>query len=93
MLCRYGAPYSDMTALKGTAYDELSLPYDINSIEYHEYEVITDGVFVRCIVKRGIVAPMFDSPGGAVQFQHERIIQAELETGRLREDMQWLVTK
>ena len=33
---------------------------------------------------------MFDSPGGEIQFLHQRSIDDEIVSGRLREMMTWL---
>lgn len=44
-----------------------------------------DGVQKKCMVQRGKVAPMFDSPGGAVQYKHYQSIAKELDDGVLME--------
>ena len=70
-LLRYGNPDGSYTAPKGTAYELLSLPYEKNSMEYNEYRVIADGVVAEvCRAERGRVAPLFDQPGGGVQYYH-----------------------
>ncbi len=70
-LLRYGNPGGSYTAPKGTAYEQLSLPYEKNSMEYNEYRVVADGVRVEvCRAERGRVAPLFDQPGGGVQYFH-----------------------
>ena len=92
-LCRYGNGNGKMSTLVGTAYENLGLPYKKETVEYHEYEVVADGVTVRCIVTRGKAAKMFDSPGGAIQFLHKRSINEEVETGRLKEVYGWLKKK
>lgn len=58
------------TAPKGTKFEQLSLPYFKDTMEYNEYRVIADYLDVVCIVDRGVVAPGFDSCGGAVQYKH-----------------------
>lgn len=74
MLIRYGSEIGSFTAPKGTLYEELSLPYDKESVFYHEYEVIADSIKVialkKCVVDRGKVAPGFDFPGGGIQYLH-----------------------
>jgi hypothetical protein len=92
-LCRYGGANGRSTTLLGTPYEKLGLPFRKETMEYHEYVVSADGISVRCIVTRGRVAPMFDSPGGAIQFLHKREIAAELDEGCLEEVMEWLTKK
>ena len=69
-LLRYGNEIGHFTAPAGTPYEQLSLPYKKETVEYHEYEVIADGLTVTCIVEKGIVAKGFGMPGGAVQYLH-----------------------
>ena len=70
-LLRYGNPDGSYTAPKGTEYEQLSLPYEKDSMEYNEYRVIADGILVEvCRAERGRVAPLFDQPGGGVQYFH-----------------------
>ena len=82
-----------MTTLAGTKYEYLGLPYKKDTIEYHEYEVVADGITVHCIVTKGKAAKMFNSPGGAIQFLHKRSIDEEIKTGRLKEVYTWLEKK
>lgn len=70
LLIRYGGETGSYTAPKGTPYELLGLPYVMETSEYHEYRVIADSITVYCNVQRGKVAPIFDSPGGAVQYYH-----------------------
>ena len=51
-------------------YDKLSLPYVRSTVEYHKYRVASKALPVYRRVDKGVVAPMFDSPGGAVQYYH-----------------------
>lgn len=88
-ICRYGFWGGFFTTTKGTDYVLLGLPYDKKTIEYHEYKVTND-LRVDCIVKKGIVAPMFSSPGGGVQFKHKQPIFLECEDGYLQEDFSWI---
>ena len=74
-LIRYGSEIGSYTAPAGTLYEELSLPYEKESVFYHEYEVIADSITVtsfvkKCEVERGKAAPGFDYPGGGVQYFH-----------------------
>lgn len=70
LLIRYGTEFGRNTAPKGTPYEQLGLPYLKDTVEYHEYEVIADSIKVYCEVLRGRVAPIFDSPGGGIQYFH-----------------------
>ena len=92
-LCRYGKSNGYTTALLNTPYEKLGLPYVKETQEYHEYEVIADGLTVKCIVTRGRVAPMFNSPGGAIQFLHKVRIIEEINSGKLKEVTSWLNKK
>lgn len=69
-ILRYGTEAGNYTAPKGTPYEKLALPYLKETLEYNEYRVITDGLKVKCQVKKGVVAPSLDSSGGAVQYWH-----------------------
>ena len=89
-IVRYGKPTGRFTADKGVCYNELSLPYEEASIEYHEYIVIADGLKVCCNVLKGKTAGMFGSTGGAVQYLHFQTILREMEDGKIKEDFQWL---
>jgi hypothetical protein len=88
ILCRYGSSFGRFTTLKGTDYNLLGLPYVKETIEYHEYIVSID-VHVECHVTKGIVAPKFNSVGGAIQFKHLQPILLECEDGILQEDVRW----
>ena len=89
MLCRYGSAKGNFTTLKGTPYENLSLPYVKETIEYHEYKV-TEDISVNCYVTKGLVAPKFKSSGGAIQFMHKQTIGLECEDGFLQEDFVWI---
>ena len=71
-LCRYGTEYGRYTTYVGAMYEQLALPWDIHSVQYHEYEVVADGLNVALVVTKGIVGPQpgFGSEGGAIQFLH-----------------------
>jgi hypothetical protein len=88
IICRYGTPYGRFTTVKGTDYDMLGLPYKIKTIEYHEYQV-TEDLSVECVVDKGLVAPQFNSMGGAIQFKHKQMITLECEDGCLKEVSLW----
>ena len=92
-LCRYGVETGKTTSPVGTPYELMALPYKKETLEYHEYEVIADGVLVQCIVTKGKAAAMFNSEGGAIQFVHQRRIVEELVTKRLKEVTTWLENK
>lgn len=74
MLIRYGYESGSYTAPEGTEYQELSLPYAKETIEFHKYRVIADGIKVVCEVTRGRVAPAFEQPGGGIQYKHHKNI-------------------
>ncbi len=93
MLCRYGNENGNSTTLVNTPYEKLGLPYKKETVEYHEYKVMADGVTVKCIVTKGRVAPMFNSKGGAIQFLHKQSILAEVNSGKLKEVIAWLTEK
>ena len=81
ILIRYGYESGSYTAPDGTQYDELSLPYVQDTMEFHKYRVIADGITVTCLVNRGKVAPSFGLKGGGVQYKHHmnilRCLQAK----------------
>ena len=85
LLVRYGNERGYMTTDYGTPYELLGLPYVPETVEYHVYEVIADNVVVKCQVKKGIVSPMFNSEGGAIQYKHSQSIFAEIADGKLKE--------
>ncbi len=89
VLCRYGREEGSFTTNKGTPYELLGLPYIKETIEYHEYEVISSDVMVACEVTKGLVAPAFKSRGGVVQYKHDNPIKDELADGKLREVFLW----
>ena len=80
---RYGSEIGHFSAPKGTSYEKLSLPYLPESVEYNEYKVIADNVRIICVVDKGIVAPGFDSAGGAVQYLHPITIRESVKKGML----------
>lgn len=90
VLCRYGRSIGFFTTFKGTPYSKLGLPYIPETIEYHEYIDIADGVEVECKVVEGIVAAAFNSEGGATQFLHPTAIMNEIMAGKLKEDFAWI---
>ena len=51
---------------------------------YNEYRVIANNIEVVCMVDMGIVAPGFDSPGGAVQYFHPITIRESIKRGFLK---------
>ena len=83
ILIRYGNEMGHFTAPYGTKYEGLALPYKKETIEYNEYRVIANDVEVVCLVDKGIVAPGFDSPGGAVQYFHPITIRESIKRGLL----------
>ena len=80
-ICRYGSEAGKYTTYVGSPYEQLALPWDINTVQYHEYEVIADGLKVSLVVTKGIVGPQpkFHSRGGAIQFLHNYTIEQEVK--------------
>ncbi|MCR4989884.1 MAG: TNT domain-containing protein [Lachnospiraceae bacterium] len=85
LICRYGNIRGRITTDLESKYENLSLPYIKESVEYHVYRVVADGLKVKCTVSKGKVAPMFDSNGGAVQYKHYQSIANEVNQGKLEE--------
>lgn len=83
IIIRFGNEWGQYTAPQHTRYEEVSLPYALESIEYHEYRVIADGLPVQCIVEKGRVAPMFNQPGGGIQYRHEETIRLLIQNEQL----------
>ena len=94
MLLRYGTPGGYYTAPKGTAYEELSLPFEKDSMEYNEYRVINRSLTVEvCQCERGRAAPLFDQPGGGIQYYHKQSV-AELVRKNLLERIElWQISE
>ena len=91
MLARYGSPMERTTAPCGTPYELLALPYRLDTIEYHQYRVIADGVTVKCKARRGRTREMFERLGGAVQYRHDHSIEEEISMGILEEEFSWML--
>lgn len=70
LIARFGTPFGSFATDFGTPYHMLGLPYIKETVEYHVYRVLKD-----IQVMKGVVAPIFNSPGGGVQylFYKERI--------------------
>ena len=85
LLCRYGPLMGRTTTDYGTPYENISLPYIKETVEYHIFRVIADGLIVQCIVTKGKTAPMFEQPGGAVQYKHYQSLIKEVESDKLEE--------
>lgn len=84
ILIRFGSEYGKFTSPHGTHFEQVSLPYTIESLAYHEYRVISDSLTVRCIVDKGKVAPMFNQPGGGTQYLHSHTIHVLLRKSILK---------
>lgn len=78
-LIRFGNETGTFTAPIGTPYETLALPYIQETVEYHEYKVISDNLTVECEVCKGVVAPGFGSQGGGIQYKHSITISASLK--------------
>ena len=82
-IIRYGSPLGRFFAPQNTEYEQLSLPYLEDSIEFSVYSIIADGVIVKCIMKKGIVAPAFNRKGGGIQYLSEYTVKELLRTRRI----------
>ena len=89
-IIRYGSPNGKFTAVYGTSYDEISLPYKVESIEYHEY-IVTKAFNVKVIVAKGIVAEDHGRKGQGTQYMHRQSISEEIAEGNLKEVKTWIV--
>ena len=69
-IIRYGGEMGYYSTPAETQYEELSLPYIKETVEYHRYRVNAKYLVLTCVVEKGRVAPGFGSPGGAVQYLH-----------------------
>lgn len=85
LLCRYGNTRGRLTSDINSEYENLGLPYIKETVEYHIYRVIVSSLKVQCTVQKGEVAPMFNSPGGAVQYKHYQSIAKELAQEKIEE--------
>lgn len=83
IIIRYGKESGYYTAPQGTDYDKLAMPYIKETVPYNEYKVISKSLFVTCVVEKGIVAPGFDSEGGAIQYYHSLTIFESIRKGIL----------
>lgn len=63
IIARYGSEHGHYATDVGTTPAELSLPYDTDTQEYHEYRICSD---VAC--RSGKISPAFDMPGGGTQY-------------------------
>lgn len=89
IIIRYGREDGRFTAPQGTPYENLSLPYIKESIIYNEYRVTVDDYKVYQVTQ-GIVAPAFNSKGGAIQYLHKNFILQDVESGDLERVNLWL---
>lgn len=90
LISRYGDEGGRFTSPLGTPYECRGLPFKVVTCQYHEYEVIADGVSVQLIVTKGVTAPAFNSKGGGIQYKHVQSISEEIRDGKLREVTSWL---
>lgn len=65
LIARYGHPSGQYASPYGTPYEQLSLPYLQETMEYHVYKVIKP-ITVECEI--GTSAPAFGQPGFGIQF-------------------------
>lgn len=93
MLSRYGSPRGRLTSSVDTPYEKRSLPYISDTIEYHEYEVIADGIKVVCNVTEAKIYPAFLSIETGFQYEHKQSIAKEIASAKLREVFSWIEQK
>lgn len=93
VISRYGNNRGRLTASVETTYEERGLPYAPDTIEYHEYEVIADGVVVSCIVTKSKIFPAFSTTIGGFQYEHKQSIAKEIAEGKLKEIFTWIDQK
>lgn len=89
-LVRYGPLEGRNSSDIGTPYEDVSLPYYVSTVEYHELIVCKD-INVMVIVKKGIVAADFGRRGMGVQYTHEESIKTSIEKGKIKEVKTWLI--
>ncbi|WP_207727378.1 TNT domain-containing protein [Clostridium vitabionis] len=88
LLWRFGNPEGKFTTKNETEYNELSLPWKIETVEFHVYIVISGHLTVQEIplsVQEGRSAAMFGRKGGGVQYMHFRNMNMEMREGFLQE--------
>lgn len=69
ILLRYGSLYGSYTAPDRTPFEQLSLPYEQDSCQFHRI-MVNRKITVQIIVDEGVVAPDFEQPGGGIQYKH-----------------------
>jgi hypothetical protein len=79
MVDRFGFPGGRFLAPDGETYMGRSIPYDRLKIPYQRYEVVRP-----FRVTAGRIAAWFDQPGGGMQFQTDRPVQALIDGGYLK---------
>lgn len=67
VIIRYGPQTGKFFAPPNTPYEQLSLPFDESTNEFHVYRVIRD-----MEVEEGIIAPYFDRIGGGIQYYSKK---------------------
>jgi len=87
MFVRYGNPGGKLMADKGVPYEVLGLPYKKELKAYHEYILKETIVLPEC----GYIAPVFNSPGGVMQYFIKDGVQSLLKAHILDEDFTWLM--
>lgn len=78
IIARYGSEYGHYATDVGTQPTELSLPYDTDTIEYHEYRVCGE---VTCL--SGKISSAFDVEGGGKQYAFGKSFAEMVSDGTL----------
>ena len=79
-ISRFGKPRGSYASPEGIAYEARSLPYVMEEMEYHVYEVCA-----RIKAIRSTIAPWFDQMGGGIQYRLEESIDYLMEHSILKE--------
>lgn len=75
---RYGNEYGRNATEVGTSPEKLSLPYDTDTMEYHEYRVVSP---VECLC--GKAKACFDVEGGGTQYKFEENMAKMVHDGKI----------
>ena len=78
VIARYGSEHGHFGTAVGTKPTELSLPYDTDTQEYHEYRVCSD---VSC--RSGKASAAFDVEGGGTQYTFSKSFAEMVNDGTL----------
>lgn len=75
---RFGSEAGRYLTLPGIPYQNLSMPYLVETVPFHIYQVNPDYKGTDKFVTEGIVASDFEQPGGGIQYytgKHDRVLE------------------